>query len=59
MEETLASPKMTEINLLNNLEKISDAIPNRILKVEGYILNKRHKENLEIILKKLNLFLSH
>ena len=52
MEETLASPKMTEINLLNNLEKISDAIPNRILKVEGYILNKRHKENLEIIIFK-------
>ena len=48
MEETLASPKMAEINLLNNLEKISAAIPNRILKVEGYILNKRHRENLEI-----------
>jgi len=52
MEETLASPKMTEINLLNNLEKISAAIPNRILKVEGYILNKRHRENLEIIIFK-------
>ena len=52
MEETLASPQMSKIDLLNNLEKISAAIPNRILKVEGYILNKRHKENLEIIIFK-------
>ena len=52
MEETLTSLKMAKIDLLNNLEKISAAIPNRILKVEGYILNKRHKENLEIIIFK-------
>ena len=38
MEETLASPKMPEINLINNLEKISSRIPNRILKLEGFIL---------------------
>ena len=52
MEETLAFPKMEEINLLNNLEKISSLIPNRILKVEGYILKKRQKEDLEIIIFK-------
>ena len=39
MEETLASPKMTEIDLLDNLEKISSVIPNRVLKIDGYILN--------------------
>ena len=45
MEETLASPKMAEIDLLNNLEKISSLIPNRILKVEGYILKENLKEH--------------
>ena len=50
MEETLASRKMKEIDLLNNLEKISSAIPNRILKIEDFILNKNHKEQLEIII---------
>ena len=50
MVETLASPKMKEIDLLNNLEKISSLIPNRILKIEGYILNKNQKEQLEIII---------
>ena len=52
MEETLASRKMKEIDLLNNLEKISSLIPNRILKIEGYILNKNQKEQLEIIIFK-------
>ena len=52
MEETLASPKMTEINLLNNLEKISSEIPKRILKIQGYILKENHKEQLEIIIFK-------
>ena len=28
MEETLASPKMAEIDLINNLEKISSETPN-------------------------------
>ena len=41
MEETLASPNMAEIDLINNLEKISLGIANRILKLEGYI----QKEN--------------
>ena len=52
MEETLASQRMEEINLLNNLEKISSLIPNRILKLEGYILKKNQKEKLEIIIFK-------
>ena len=50
MEETLASPKMEEINLLNNLEKISSTIPNRILKLEGFILKENNKEQLEILI---------
>ncbi len=52
MEETLVSPKMAEIDLINNLEKISSKIPNRILKLEGYILKGNHKEKLEIIIFK-------
>ena len=50
MEETLASPKMAEIDLINNLEKISSKIPNRILKLEGFILKENQKEQLEIII---------
>ena len=52
MEEILASPKMEEINLLNNLEKISSGIPNRILKLEGYVIKENQKELLEIIIFK-------
>ena len=52
MEETLPSPKMADIDLLNNLEKISSLISNRILKVEGFILKENHKEDLEIIIFK-------
>ena len=52
MEETLASPKMAEIDLINNLEKISSLIPNRILKVKGFILKENPKEELEIIIFK-------
>ena len=52
MEETLASPKMPEIDLINHLEKISSEIPNRILKLEGLILKKNHKEQLEILIFK-------
>ena len=52
MEETLATPKMAEIDLINNLEKISSLIPNRILKVDGYILKENQKEQLEIIIFK-------
>ena len=52
MEETLSSPKMAEIDLINNLEEISSSIPNRILKVEGFILKEIHNEKLEIIIFK-------
>jgi len=52
MVETLPSPKMADIDLLNNLEKISSLIPNRVLKIEGYILKENHKEQLEIIIFK-------
>ena len=50
MEETLASPKMAEIDLINNLEKISSEIPDRILKLEGFILKENQKEQLEILI---------
>ena len=52
MEETLPSPKMSDIDLLNNLEKISSLILNRLLKIEGYTLKENHKEQLEIIILK-------
>ena len=52
MEETLPSQKMANIDLLNNLEKISSLMSNRILKVEGFILKENHKEDLEIIIFK-------
>ena len=52
MEETPASQKMEEIDLINSLERISSRIPNRILKLEGYVLKKNHKEQLEIIIFK-------
>ena len=43
---------MEEIELLKNLEKISSAIPNRILKLEGYIVKENQREQLEIIIFK-------
>jgi len=43
---------MAEIDLLRNLEKISSFIPNRVLKVEGFILKENFKEELEIIIFK-------
>ena len=50
MEETLASPKMAEIDLIKNLEKISSQTPNRILKLDGFILKENQKEELEILI---------
>ena len=52
MEEILASLKMSNIDLLNDLEKISSLIPYRILKLEGYILKENQKEQLEILIFK-------
>ena len=50
MEETPASQKMEKIDLINSLEKISSEIPDRILKLEGFILKENQKEQLEIII---------
>ena len=52
MEETLPSQKMADIDLLKNLEEISSLIPNRLLKVEGYVPKENHNEQLEIIIFK-------
>ena len=52
MEETLPSQIMSEIDLINNLEKISSLIPNRILKLEGFICKENHQEQLEILIFK-------
>ena len=52
MEETLPSPKMADIDLLNNFAKISSLIANSVLKREDYILKENHKEHLEIIIFK-------
>ena len=52
MEETLASQKMAKIDLIKSLEKISSEIPDRILKLEGYILKENQKEQLEILIFK-------
>ena len=50
MEETPASQRMAKIDLINSLEKISSEMPNRILKLEGFIIKEHHKEQLEIII---------
>ena len=50
MEEILTSQKMAEIDFINNLEKISSEMPDRILKLEGFILKKNQKEKLEILI---------
>ena len=43
---------MAKIDLIRNLEKISFIIPNRLLKLNGYILKENSKEFLEIIIYK-------
>ena len=50
MGETLASQKMAKIDLINSLEKISSEIPDRILKLDGFILKENQKEQLEILI---------
>ena len=50
MEETLASQKMAKIDLINSLEKISSEMPDRILKLDGFILKENQKEELEILI---------
>ena len=43
---------MEDNDLITSLERISSKIPNRLLKLEGYLLNKNNKEILEIIIFK-------
>ena len=43
---------MANIDLIRNLEKISFMIPNRVLKIQGYLLRENSKEFLEIIVYK-------
>jgi len=43
---------MAKIDLINSLEKISSEIPDRILKLEGFIQKENQKEQLEIIIFK-------
>ena len=50
MEETPASQKMAKIDLITTLEKISSEIPDRLLKLEGFILKENQKEQLEILI---------
>ena len=50
MEEILTFPKMIEIDFINNLEKISFEIPNRILKLKGFIQKENKEEQLEILI---------
>ena len=50
MEETPVSQKMAKIDLIDSLEKISSEIPNRILKLQGFLLKENQKEQLEIII---------
>ena len=50
MEETLTCQKMAKIDLIKSLEKISSEIPDRILKLEGFIQKENQKEQLEIII---------
>ena len=45
MDETLTSPKMEEINLINKLERITSMISNRILKEEWYIVKSIKNKN--------------
>ena len=43
---------MAEIDLIKNLENISFIIPNRLLKLQGYLVKEDSKEFLEIIIYK-------
>ena len=43
---------MAEIDYIKNLEEISFIIPNRLLKLQGYLLKEDSREFLEIIIYK-------
>ena len=50
MEETLPFQKMSKTDLIKSLEQISSAMPDRILKLEGFVLKENQKEQLEILI---------
>ena len=41
---------MAKIDLIHSLEKISSEIPDRVLKIEGFVLKENQKEQLEILI---------
>ena len=43
---------MAKIDLIKNLEKISFCIPNRLLKLQGFLLKDNSNEFLEVIIYK-------
>ena len=43
---------MAKIDLISNFEKISFMIPNRLLKLQGFLFRENCKEFLEIIILK-------
>ena len=43
---------MIEIDLIKNLEKISCSVPNRLLKLQGYLSREDAREYVEIIIYK-------
>jgi len=43
---------MEEFDLISSFEKISSIIPNRLLKLEGYMYREKCQEKLEIIIFK-------
>ena len=43
---------MEETDLIKSLETISSTIPNRLLKLEGYLFKNKSKEYLEILIFK-------
>ena len=50
MDEILVFLNMEETDLIKSLETISSTIPNRLLKLEGYIFKENYKEHLEILI---------
>ena len=52
MEETHTSPKLEEIDLINNLERISSNFPNIIVTLKGLFFKENHKQLVEILIFK-------
>ena len=50
---------MAEIDLIKNLEHISLLVPNRLLKLQGFLFREDSKEYLEIIIYKGLVALQH